>query len=230
MNDLNKVVMIEDSSEVVDAVSLALQIRWPHVKFISSDKGRKGLSIIERETPNLIILDLGLPDINGFDVLKDIRNFSDIPVLILTVRGDESDIVRGLELGADAYIIKPFRQMELLSRIHAILRRQGDIFKENYIAVRDMNFNPSEQILIINGRNIELTRCENIIFLKLIKNPDTVVSHSQLAETLWGIDCFGATDGLKVHIRRLRQKIEKDPNNPQIILTRRGLGYVFSTI
>ena len=86
MNDLNKVVMIEDSSEVVDAVSLALQIRWPHVKFFSSDKGGKGLSIIERETPNLIILDLGLPDINGFDVLKEIRNFSDIPILILTVR------------------------------------------------------------------------------------------------------------------------------------------------
>lgn len=230
MNELNKVVMVEDSNEVVEAVSLALQIRWPNVKFFSIDKGRKGLLLIEREMPNLVILDLGLPDINGFDVLKDIRNFSDIPVLILTVRGDESDIVRGLELGADGYIIKPFRQMELLSRINAILRRQGDIFKENYIAVRNMNFNPAEQILIIDGKPIELTRCENIILLKLIKNPDTVVSHSKLAETLWGTDCLGTTDGLKVHIRRLRQKIERNPNNPKIILTRRGLGYIFSTI
>jgi two-component system response regulator VicR len=228
MNDLSKVIIIEDSDEIVETTSLTLQIRWPNVEIHTSDSGKKGLTMIEKHHPSIVILDLGLPDMSGFDVLKDIRSFSDIPVLILTVRGDEADVVKGLELGADGYVIKPFRQMELLSRIRAILRRQGAIYEDNIIAVDNFRFNPSEQMVTIDGRQITLTRSENLILFKLIKNPNMVMSYSRLAEAVWGSDYPCASASLKVHIRRLRQKIERNPAHPTFILTKRGLGYLFS--
>ena len=124
MDDFNKILIVEDNQEVVEAVSLAIQIRWPRSTIISTDSGRKGIELVIEKQPDMVILDLGLPDISGFEVLKDIRNFSSIPIIVLTVRGEEADVVRGLELGADEYIVKPFRQFELLSRIRALTRRR----------------------------------------------------------------------------------------------------------
>ena len=117
------VVLIEDDDEIIEAVTLTFKIRWSQATFLSSSSGEEGIALVEKHNPDLVILDLGLPDTSGFNVLKEIRRFSHVPVIILTARGDEADIVRGLELGADEYIVKPFRQMELLARVKAILRR-----------------------------------------------------------------------------------------------------------
>ncbi|MFC2067664.1 response regulator transcription factor [Chloroflexota bacterium] len=120
-----KLLLIEDDSDIVEAISLAFQIRWPEAQVISTQSGKKGVGLVESVQPDIVILDLGLPDIDGFTVLRKIRLFSQVPIIIVTVRADESDIIKGLEWGADDYIIKPFRQLELLARVKAQIRRQG---------------------------------------------------------------------------------------------------------
>ena len=119
-----KVLIVEDDKEIVDAITLAFQIRWPEAKVVSTRLGRKGVELVESENPDIVILDLGLPDISGFEVLNQTRLFSHVPIIILTVRADEADVVKGLEWGADDYILKPFRQLELLARVKALIRRQ----------------------------------------------------------------------------------------------------------
>lgn len=134
-----KILIIEDDQEIVDAVSLAFQIRWPEDNLVSTHLGEKGLEMVESENPDVVILDLGLPDISGFEVLKQTRLFSDVPILILMVRADEADIVKGLEWGADDYVVKPIRQLELLSRIKALTRRKVPLAEENPAYIRYQN-------------------------------------------------------------------------------------------
>lgn len=219
-----KVLVIEDDKEIVDAISLAFQIRWPEAKVISTRLGQKGVDLVEAESPNIVILDLGLPDINGFDVLRQIRQFSSVPTIILTVRAEEADVVKGLEWGADDYITKPFRQLELLARVKSLIRRQIPV-EDKPIVFGQLHLEHSTGQLHIGEREIPLTVTENSILGHLMKSAGHVVTHSNLAEAVWGDDYPGATDSLKVHIRRLREKIEEDPGKPRIILTKTGIGY-----
>jgi two-component system KDP operon response regulator KdpE len=223
-------LIIEDSEEVVDAVSLAFNIRWPQAVILSTDRGEEGIEMIVKEQPDLVILDLGLPDINGFDVLRRIRLFSSVPVVILTVRGEEADIVKGLELGADEYIVKPFKQLELLSRIKAIHRRQYPVDEETTIACGQFCLYPLERAITFGSKRINLTRTECVILSQLIKNAGNVIPYSLLAERLWGNNYPDAIKGLKVYINRLRKKIEPNCSHPRIILNKPGLGYVFNKI
>ncbi len=226
--DVSKILVIEDSEEIVDAITIALKIRWPQSKTISTDRGEEGIELVEKENPDVVILDIGLPDINGFEVLKQIRLFSEVPVMILTVRRDESEIVKGLELGADEYVIKPFKQLELLSRIRAITRRHCHLDEDSSILIGDLYFSPSSRTISRAGESISLTRTECIILAKLLANKGKVVNHTSLAEEIWGNDYPDASSALKVYIRRLRNKIEPDPSHPRYILTKSGLGYLFS--
>ncbi len=219
-----KVLVIEDDKEIVDAISLAFQIRWPEAKVISNRLGQKGVELVESETPDIVILDLGLPDINGFEVLRQIRTFSSVPTIILTVRSDESDVVKGLEWGADDYITKPFRQLELLARVKSLIRRQSPS-EETALSFGTLRLESVTGQLTMGDKEIALTVTENHILTYLMKNAGHVVTHSSLAEAVWGDDYPGATDSLKVHIRRLREKIEKDPGKPRFILTKTGVGY-----
>ena len=221
-----KILIIEDDQQIVEAITLAFQIRWPEAKLVSTQQGEKGIELVENEKPDIAILDLGLPDINGYDVLKQIRMFSDIPVLILTARTEESDIVKGLEWGADDYMIKPFRQLELLSRIKALTRRRANADNETPLAVGPLNFNPSTGQLNFNEKEISLTPTEGRILHHLMRNAGQVVTHSSLADAVWGEDYPGAVDSLKVYIRRLREKLETEPQQPQLILTKAGIGYL----
>lgn len=224
-----KVLLIEDDREIVEAIVLAFQIRWPEAKVISTRLGNKGVELVECEAPDIVILDLGLPDINGFEVLRQIRLFSRVPTIILTVRSDEADIVKGLEWGADDYITKPFRQLEFLARVKALIRRQSP--SEEEILVRGLlRLDATTGELDSAGKKIALTITESRILNYLMKNAGHVVTHSSLAETVWGDDYPGATDSLKVHIRRLREKIEADPSNPQLILTKTGVGYFLARV
>ena len=223
-----KVLIIEDDREIVEVISLAFQIRWPEVKLVSTHLGEKGMGLVESENPDVVILDLGLPDISGYDVLKEIRAFSDVPVLILTVRGEETDVVKGLEWGADDYMVKPFRQMELLSRIRALTRRASPSDRETPLVYGELSFDPSTRQLFYGQREINLTRTEGIILHSLMRNAGRVVTHSTLAEAVWGEDYPDATSALKVHILRLRQKLEVDSSQPKLILTKTGIGYLLA--
>lgn len=149
-----KILIIEDDQQIVEAITLAFQIRWPEAKLVTSQQGEKGIELVESDKPDIIILDLGLPDINGYDVLKQIRMFSDLPILILTARTEESDIVKGLEWGADDYMIKPFRQLELLSRIKALTRRKSNSDNESPLSIGPLNFNPVTGQLVFNQKEI----------------------------------------------------------------------------
>ncbi len=222
-----KVLLIEDDREIVDAISLAFQIRWPEAILTSTRLGKKGVELVESEEPDIIILDLGLPDINGFEVLREIRLFSNVPTIILTVRSDEADVVKGLEWGADDYIIKPFRQMELLSRVKALIRRRSHS-EEEPISSGPLRLDVTTGELFCNEKEIALTVTESLILGHLMKNAGHVVTHSSLAEAVWGDDYPGTVDSLKVHIRRIREKIEADPSHPQLILTRTGIGYLLA--
>ncbi len=223
-----KFLVIEDDKTIIDSISLIFQLSWPETKLISTPLGQKGIELAETEHPDVVILDLGLPDISGYEVLKQIRLFSAVPVIILTVRSEEVDIVRGLEGGADDYIVKPFRQLELLSRIRCVTRRQERVAQEKPLEIGQFYFNPSTWQLVIGEREISVTRTEGSIFYHLLQNAGRVVTHSDLAEALWGVDYPDAADCLRVHIRRLRVKIEEDPRQPQIILTKPGVGYLLA--
>jgi two-component system response regulator VicR len=220
-----KVLIIEDDHEIVEIISLAFEIRWPEAQLVSTHLGEQGVDMVESENPDVVILDLGLPDITGFDVLKEIRSFSTVPILILTVRGDETDVVRGLEWGADDYMIKPFRQLELLSRIKALTRRAGTSSEETTLVCGNLKFNPTTMQLFQGQKDIKVTRTEGNILHKLMANAGQVVIYSSIAESVWGEDYPDAVDSLRVYIRRLREKIEEDPDSPQIILTKTGVGY-----
>ena len=219
-----KVLIIEDDRDIVDAISLAFQIRWPEAKVVSTRLGKRGSEMVATESPDLVILDIGLPDTNGFDVLCQIRLFSRVPIIILTVKSDEKDIVRGLESGADEYIVKPFRQLELLARAKALIRRNNPA-EEQRVTFGQLSLDTVTGQLKYGERQIALTLTESRILAHLIRNASYVATHSSLAEAVWGSDYPGSADSLKVHIRRLREKIESDPSKPELIITKPGIGY-----
>jgi len=220
-----KALIIEDDPVIVESISLALQIRWPETQIVSTHLGKKGIDLAESDGLDIIILDLGLPDMSGFDVLKRVRSFSSAPIIILTVKADEADIVKGLEWGADDYIVKPCGQLELLSRVKARIRDKSHLFKEAPLSYGSLRFNPSTHKLLIGKKEINLTTIESYIIHHLMKNADSVATYTSLAEEIWGEDYPGSIDSLRVHIRRLREKVETDPGQPQLILTKASIGY-----
>jgi two-component system KDP operon response regulator KdpE len=223
-----KVLIIEDDRDIVEAISLAFQIRWPEAQLVSTHLGERGIDLVESEAPDIVILDLGLPDISGFDVLKQVRSFTEVPIIILTVRAEEADIVKGLEWGADDYVVKPFRQLELLARVRALIRRQSPPGEEPPVTCGPLRYDPSSCQLFHGEKEIFLTRTQGEILHHLMKNAGHVATHARLAEAVWGSEYPGAIDSLKVHIRHLREKIEADPSQPKLILTKSGVGYTLA--
>ncbi len=219
-----KVLMIEDDKHIVEAVRLAFKIKWVEAEVSAASSGETGIAMTKSEKPDIIILDLGLPDISGFDVLKRIRQFSSVPILILTVMAEEQDKVRGLEWGADDYVTKPFKQLELLARVKALLRRQP-IAEDGPITCGPLKYDPGTYRFFNGNKEINLTRTEGIVIKQLMKNPGQVITHSSLAEAIWGIDYPDSSQSVKVYIRRLREKMEVDPGQPKLILTKPGIGY-----
>jgi DNA-binding response OmpR family regulator len=159
-----KIVIIEDAADIVEAVSLCFELRWPGSDILSSAEGKRGLELIERESPDIVILDLGLPDIDGFEVLKDIRRFSNVPVVIFTARTAEADIVRGLELGADDYITKPFSHIELLARVQSIPKSGAS----GYFSAGDLHIDFDGREVRLAGRTVQLTPTEYNMLYQLV--------------------------------------------------------------
>ncbi len=225
-----KVLIIEDAPDIVESISLCFELRWPEVKVISTAEGNKGLTLAETESPDVIILDLGLPDTDGFEVLKDIRSFSDVSIIIVTVRGDEMDKVRGLELGADDYITKPFSHMELLARVRAVLRRTHlpELKAEEKLFYSPrLTIDFDTRTVTVNGQPARLTPTEYSLLHYLVLNEGVVLTHRALLGKAWGEEYTDSPEYLKVYIQRLRNKLEEDPSNPQLLISERGLGYKF---
>ena len=225
-----KVLIIEDEKSIIDAVNVAFEFRWPGVDLIAATTGKKGINLVSAESPDIIILDLNLPDFSGFDVLKEIREFSTVPVIILTVRSDDEDIMRGLEAGADDYVTKPFNYMTLLSRVKAVLRRTEVIpFTGNHSNVVNarLRIDFVNQKVKVDNRLVKLTPGEYRLLALLVKNKDKIVPYDRITDEVWGKDYAGKTDNIRIFIRRLRNKLQDSP--PTMLLNKRGSGYMLKS-
>jgi DNA-binding response OmpR family regulator len=220
-----KLLVIEDDKKIVTAITFSCQLGWPGVEIISAAWGQEGVDLVGTANPDLVVLDLGLPDIDGLEVLKRIRMFSRVPVLILTVNTDEATVVQALQLGANDYVNKPFRQMELIARIKRLALERLETEGSSPIVFGTFTYDYARRNLNYKGKALNLRCIENEMLNKLIRESPHIVTYSSLAKSVWGEDYTGAVDSLKVHLRHLREKIEEDPSNPKIILTKIGVGY-----
>jgi len=227
-----KALIIEDDHNLTKAVSLALRTRWPQVEVVNMPEGNKGLEAVELESPDIVLLDLGLPDVDGLEVLRQIRLFSQVPVIIISVRNQEIDKLKGLEMGADDYIIKPFSYLELVARVNAIFRRiivntQGNASNTVFTS-QDLTIDFNSQEVSVKGSQVRLTPIQYKLLYYLANNAGHVMSHDALVAKVWGdeeVDIGG--ESLKVHIHYLRQKLGDNPHNPARIITVPGFGYKF---
>lgn len=227
-----KILLIEDSPEIVKGVSLTFKLRWSDAVIISAENGADGIKKVEDDTPDIIILDINLPDMSGFDVLEHIRQFTEVPVIILSARDQEIDKVRGLEIGADDYIVKPFSPSELLVRCQAVLRRTGTHspgeselrpIKSGNIY---LNLNTNE--FIVDDEKIHLTPNERRILYYLASNENKVVTQDAIKQYVWGNEAkYLDNTSLKRYIYQLRLKLGDNANEPKLILNERGIGYRF---
>ena len=220
-----KALIIEDDPEIVESIALAFQILWPEAQLISTDKGKAGIELAEKESHTIIILDLLLPDISGFEVLRQIRFFSSVPIIVLTVKREEVNAVKALEWGADDFLAKPCGHLELMARIKARIRDRDQIGEDSPISYGSLRFNPLTRHLLHGKKEVKLTAIEAQIIHHLMRNEGRVATYPRLAEDVWGDDYPGSVDSLRVHIRRLREKLETDPSHPEFILTKPGIGY-----
>ena len=220
-------LIIEDDANVVEAVSLCLQLRWPEVDISFATDGAGGVDMTKLKPFDITILDINLPDIDGFEVLKQIRSFSNMPIIILTVRGNEDDQAKGLEMGADDYVVKPFRPRDLVARMNAVLRRSRisvDITEQPSIIRGKFILNLSSNDVRIGEDTVKLTPTESKLLYTLMKNAGVTLSISQILQEVWGKES-ASPEILRTQVRRIRDKIKDKP--PSIILNQRGIGYRF---
>jgi DNA-binding response OmpR family regulator len=224
------VLVVDDAPEVVESVRLGFAVQWREVDVLSAGTGQQALELVERESPDLVLLDVGLPDMDGFKVLEDLRFFSDVPVVMLTARDDTIDKVKGLELGADDYVTKPFNHLELLARVKAVLRRldmpppksRAPSFRSGDL---EMDFDAQE--VRVKGEPVRLTPTEYKLLYHLVRNAGRTLPHGTLLAKVWGREYLDEVDYLRVYVRRIRDKLGDDPEKPRYIRTERGLGYRF---
>jgi len=225
-----KVLMIEDRPEVVKSLELCFKVRWPDCQLVSSPLGAKGIELVEAESPDIIILDLGLPDMDGMDVLKEIRRFSDTPIIILTVRDTETDQVGGLEAGADDYITKPFSPLDLLARMKAVLRRHRGVIMEETIppfAAGNLVIDFASRQVFLNNEPVYLTPTEYNLLCCLVRNRNRVVPYGSLLKDVWGEEYYDV-NVIKTYIYQLRRKLNDTGNGTnRMIESVRGVGYKF---
>ncbi len=217
--------------ELLDALELfALKEDW---ELIKAGDGITALSLFESENPHLLLLDVMMPGMDGFGVLRRIRNTSKVPAIMLTARGEDYDKILGLELGADDYVTKPYNPMEVMARIKAQLRRCYD-YQENdrpelssVLGMSGLELRVEEGIVKKEGRTIDLTKTEFLILELLMKNPGRIFTKQQIFDYAWGSEYIGDDSTVMVHISNLRAKIEDNPKTPTMLKTIKGLGYKF---
>ena len=222
-----KILIVEDEDTVREVVSEGLESEGYEV--LLADNGLDGLRQAREEDPDLILLDLMLPEMDGLSVCRTLRRNSDVPIIMLTARGAEMDKIVGLETGADDYVVKPFSLGELLARIRSLLRRTSNNTQQNQMQLTDSNISLdlSSRRVSKDNEEVHLTQKEFDLLAELMRNKGAVLSRDLLLEKVWGYNYIGNTHTVDVHIRWLREKIELDPSNPVRIVTVRGVGYRF---
>ncbi len=220
-----KILTVEDDERIRKAVKLALEDEGWQVT--EADTGESALEVFRQSQADVVLIDIMLPGIDGFEVCRSIRRISDVPVIMVTARDDTHDVVAGLEAGADDYLTKPFAPKELSARIRALLRRsraQANATLDR-IRIGNLEISPDEGLVLKDGDQLQLTKTEFKLLVELATQPGKVFSREVLLERVWGYDYFGDGRLVDVHVRRLRTKVEADPANPRYVVTSRGLGY-----
>jgi DNA-binding response OmpR family regulator len=224
---MKTILIVDDEPRITTLVRDYLE----HAGFtvITAGDGRNALSLVRTAKPDLVVLDLGLPEMDGLDVTRAMRKLSNTPIIMLTARGEESDKLIGLELGADDYVTKPFSPKELVARIRAVLRRaEGAGNADVQINVGDLNIDPIRMRVARGGKTIELTSTEFELLLTLARQPGRVFTRAQLLDAVRGVAFESYERAIDAHIKNIRRKIELDPHEPQYILTVHGVGYKFA--
>ncbi len=231
-----RILVIEDSLDIIDAIAQIIELRWPEASFISTTLGETGVEMARKEQPDVIILDLGLPDVDGFQVLREIRAFSGVPVVILTVRQEEIDKIRGLELGADDYIVKPFLPGEFLARVRAVLRRRAIPQEGEYIPERaytdektfirgSLRIDFVSREVSIGHKLLKLSPTQYEILHELVTNENKVVSKQKLFKKIRGPKQRTNIEYLDACVAGLKEMLEREPGHPVLIVEEDEKGY-----
>ena len=226
-----KLLIIDSDPEAVELVEVTLGMTWPEVTRLSASSGDAGIDAVDSEGPNLVVLEVDLPDIDGFRVCREIRRFSDVPIIMLTERDKEADIVRGLNVGADDYIVKPLDSIMFVARVKAVLRRCDllpSLVEDGVFEYGDLKVDFGMGKVTLGGRVVNLTPTEYRLLCQLIKNAGKIVSSRTLLGLVWGRERLEETNYLKVHIKHLRNKLKDDATALKYIFTERNVGYGFA--
>ncbi|MDS2173772.1 MULTISPECIES: response regulator transcription factor [unclassified Nesterenkonia] len=224
---MTRILIVEDETSFSEALSYTLQKEGYDVSV--ADDGLQAVELFDKESPDLVLLDLMLPGQPGTEVCRQIRQRSNVPVIMLTAKDSEIDKVVGLELGADDYVTKPYSSRELLARVRAVLRRHVDteVDDTSSVAAGPVRMDVERHTVEVRGDGVSLPLKEFELLEMLLRNAGRVLTRGQLIDRVWGSDYVGDTKTLDVHVKRLRAKIEPDPSRPQHLITVRGLGYKF---
>jgi len=227
-----RILVVDDDAPSVKMISFLL--REEGYEVVNADNGAAALELVEREPPDLVILDVMMPRMDGFEVCRRIRQNRDVPIIFLSAKGETADKVSGLQLGADDYLAKPFEPAELLARVKAVLRRVeafGGDDTQSRLAVGEITLEPvSNRVIFTDGRKAELTPIEFRLLYCLMRNAGRILSHDLLMNAVWGYDYEGYSNQIAVYVHRLRTKIEADPDHPKRLTTIRGVGYRFERV
>ncbi|MEW5869463.1 MAG: response regulator transcription factor [Chloroflexota bacterium] len=224
----NQILIVEDEPSIAEVVELYLRRAGYQVQIIPD--GQSAMDALARQLPDLVVLDLMLPKVDGLAITRWLRDRSDVPIIMLTARREEADRIAGLEMGADDYVVKPFSPQELVSRVRAVLRRAGSAegsTSERPLAFGELEIDPRMHLVTLGGGEVTLTAKEFDLLYLLASHPRQVFTRDQLLERVWGVSDFIDPSTVTVHIRRLREKIERDSSNPQRLVTVWGVGYKF---
>jgi len=223
-----RILVVDDESAILQTLRFNLARSGYSVS--TAGDGRTALALVASEEPNLVILDIMLPVLDGIETCKEIRRQSNVPIIMLTAKDQEIDKVVALEIGADDYVTKPFSLAEFMARVKACLRRAEKpqaSERDEPIVAGDITLDPSRHVLIVRGRNVQLAPKEFSLLHVLMENRGRIVTRQMLLEKVWGYDFEGEHQTISVHVRWLREKVEVDPNNPRHIITVRSRGYMF---
>jgi len=226
---MTTILVVDDDPQVRDALSVALPFQWDAARVVTAADGDQVLQIFYDQAPDIVLLDVSLPERSGFEVLRQIRRVSDVPVIMLTAHGEETDQIHGLALGADDYVTKPFSALALMARIRAVLRRTQHASpsrSDPELVVGPLTINFERRSVVVRGRPVHLTPVELKLLYHLARNAGHILTHEVLLQRIWGPDSSRTHDHLRVYVSRIRSKIEQ-AGGPDCIETERGIGYRF---